>query len=222
MTNPTTEPSARLIGLLALPIIVYLSTRWIHIFITDAHTYLIYDYTGRLLILIYVICIPEVRAFALSCYQRPWRGRQGRLPWGVLFAITVIIQCFGWELAGYLSQPLNSSQVHTKLFIPIHIEEVWLQLVDLSLGLALVAFSEELLFRGIMKRLLESVIENKIAIIFVASLIFGLMHWPGGVGKIVNTGITGVFFMVSYFYAKSLWPCTVAHYLINFIYFSEI
>ena len=87
---------------------------------------------------------------------------------------------------------------------------------DLTIGIALVALSEELLFRGLIYNRL-----TKHKVLF-SSILFGLIHWGSGFDSVVIATIIGVLFALSYKKTGSIYPAIAAHYLIDFILFSEI
>ena len=95
-----------------------------------------------------------------------------------------------------------------------------LRWLDLSLGLLLVAFSEELVFRRVAARALKAVGSGTIVILTISSLAFGLIHWGKGPGSVVATTLTGAALMTLYLKTGRLWPPVVAHWAINFVSFA--
>jgi membrane protease YdiL (CAAX protease family) len=94
----------------------------------------------------------------------------------------------------------------------------WLHLVDLVFGLALVATSEEILFRRCMRHMFQPLLgEDKMVI--VTSLIFGAYHWWTGIGNVVAVALLGVPLMLFYLRSKALWPVVVAHYFTDVLAF---
>ena len=93
---------------------------------------------------------------------------------------------------------------------------------DLTLGLMFVAVCEELVFRGYLFALLRRYTRNAAVIVIAAALAFGLIHWSGGMHRIVATGVIGAIFMMLYLRVRSLHPLILAHFLINFIDFSGL
>ena len=89
--------------------------------------------------------------------------------------------------------------------------------IDLTVGLALVAVVEELVFRGVMLEVLRRYTTSTVLIVVVSSLLFGLIHWSGGLHAVVVTSIIGAVFMVGYLAGGSLLPVMLAHFVINFI-----
>jgi uncharacterized protein len=85
--------------------------------------------------------------------------------------------------------------------------------IDTVFGLALVAFSEEVVFRRCARHLLRTYLGDGIALVAVTSVLFGAYHWWTGVGNILAAIITGLLLMLFLQRAGSLWPVVIAHYL---------
>lgn len=65
----------------------------------------------------------------------------------------------------------------------------WLYLVDVAFGIALVAYSEEIVFRRCARHLFQIYLGDSYVSVFVTSLLFGAYHWWTGVGNIVEAAI---------------------------------
>ncbi len=99
------------------------------------------------------------------------------------------------------------------------LEPKWLAQADWVLGLAFVAVSEELIFRGALPRLLGRSGLAPGAALGVAAAVFGLVHWSLGFGHVVQAALIGVWFGVAVRLAGSLWPVMLAHYVVNLVAF---
>ncbi|MDD4952769.1 MAG: CPBP family intramembrane metalloprotease [Desulfovibrionaceae bacterium] len=95
-----------------------------------------------------------------------------------------------------------------------------LRLLDLSLGLGLVAISEEIVFRGLARSALAGL--GAWPCVVLSGLVFGAGHWSLGLAACLNAALIGALFMVSTMRAKSVWPAAAAHYVINLVYFSGL
>lgn len=95
----------------------------------------------------------------------------------------------------------------------------WLHAVDLTFGVALVAVSEELLFRAALPAVLARYLRSPAAVVVVTSVVFGLIHWPNGIANVVAGSITGVLLMLSVYWTRSIVPALLAHYLENVVHF---
>ena len=101
------------------------------------------------------------------------------------------------------------------------IEHVSLYWFDLTFGLMLVAVSEEFVFRGVVKQVIEGFVPNRLVVVALSSVIFGLVHWRYGVSSVVGAFVFGVVYMILFMSTRSLWSLVIAHYATNFIYFSN-
>jgi len=90
---------------------------------------------------------------------------------------------------------------------------VYLKIFDLSIGLLLVALSEEVVFRGLLLNLL-----NRYSVI-VSSILFGLIHWGSGIATVVVATLIGIFFAHTTLKTNSIYPVLIAHFCINFLLF---
>jgi membrane protease YdiL (CAAX protease family) len=89
----------------------------------------------------------------------------------------------------------------------------WLYLVDVVFGIALVAFSEEVVFRRCARHVFQERVRDGYALVAVTSLLFGAYHWWTGVGNIVEAAMMGVLLMLFYRRSGALWPVVLGHYL---------
>jgi uncharacterized protein len=94
--------------------------------------------------------------------------------------------------------------------------------IDLTLGLALVALCEELVFRGYLHAIFRQMAMPPVVIIVMSSTAFGLAHWCLGLPAVLITGLIGAVLMTAYMRTGSLYAMVLAHFLINFIDFSGV
>ena len=92
---------------------------------------------------------------------------------------------------------------------------------DMTIGLALVAVSEELVFRKFALNWMRSRGMSAVAIILLSAVLFALMHWGSGLHRIAATFVFGVVAMAFYLRHTRLLPLITAHYLANFIAFAD-
>ncbi len=88
-----------------------------------------------------------------------------------------------------------------------------LYLVDVVLGIALVAYSEEIVFRRCARHVFKTHLGDGYRLAFVTSFLFGAYHWWTGVGNIVEAAMMGVLLMLFFQRAHALWPMVLGHYL---------
>jgi membrane protease YdiL (CAAX protease family) len=96
----------------------------------------------------------------------------------------------------------------------------WLQIVDDVFGLALVAYSEEMVFRRCAHHLFKTYLGDGRALVAVTSLLFGAYHWWTGIGNIVEAVIMGILLMLLYRRSGALWPVVLGHYLTDIVDFA--
>ncbi|WP_320174209.1 type II CAAX endopeptidase family protein [Maridesulfovibrio sp.] len=95
-----------------------------------------------------------------------------------------------------------------------------LYMLDMTFGLALVAISEEIIFRGLAFTALKDRSYSIPQVFLISAIIFGLIHWSQGPVAVVATAITGSGLMVCMYCTGSIYPTIIAHYVINYLSFS--
>ena len=96
----------------------------------------------------------------------------------------------------------------------------WLHAVDVTFGLALVAFQEEIYFRRCARAVVRNWLGDGFGMIIATSLLFAAYHWWTGLGNMVTAGLFGIGAMWLYRRAGSIWPVMLAHYLADLIVFA--
>lgn len=127
------------------------------------------------------------------------------------FAI-LVMGIISFKSIGHINSPFETYQ------FPAYPSSVY-RTIDLTLGLLLVAISEELLFRGYIINLLEKNIKNKVYILLLSCLSFSLIHWGAGVDSLIGTFLWGIAPSIYYLKTKNLLPCIIAHYITNLVIF---
>jgi len=92
--------------------------------------------------------------------------------------------------------------------------------LDMTFGLALVAVSEEIIFRGLAFTTLKDSNDSPRKIFLFSAIIFGLIHWSQGPIAIMATAVTGTGLMLCMYCTGSVYPTIIAHYVINYLSFS--
>lgn len=176
----------------------------------DAASWIFWDYTGRLLGLAVLAAIPGARAVAFRCEAR-------RLPlWKIaLWIAGTVLVCIG---AVGLGRIINAAFPLT-VFGSYPRPHGWLRLVDLTFGLALVAFSEEIVFRRCARRMLQPHLGDGHLLVLATSLLFGAYHWSTGLGTMIGASISGALLMLFYQRSGALWLVMLAHYLVDLYFF---
>jgi membrane protease YdiL (CAAX protease family) len=94
------------------------------------------------------------------------------------------------------------------------------RLWDLTLGLALVAISEEILFRWYLDRAIRGFIRSEPGRIFLAATLFALAHWSRLAVGVFPAFLFGVIYAILYRRIGSVWPLAVAHYIVDLMEYS--
>jgi uncharacterized protein len=170
-----------------------------------------WDYAGRLGGLEVLAAIPAARAAAFR-----FEARRLSL-WKIALWIAGIVVVSIW-LVG-LSRMINASFPTTVLgrYLRPH---GWLYFVDLTFGLTLVAFSEEIVFRRCARHLLQPYLGDGYLLVLATSLVFAGYHWWAGLGAVIAVSIWGAILMLFYQRSGALWPVVLAHYLIDLYIFA--
>jgi membrane protease YdiL (CAAX protease family) len=143
-----------------------------------------------------------------------WRFRSSR---DVFLGIVLFV--FMFLAAGYLDQLLQAagfSKPATPLpkFLTAHGSAEYLLAVVL---VAVVAFAEEIIFRGYMILRLTEVTGNSVAAILVSSVIFALGHGYEGTAGVITVAFMGLAFAIVYVRTGSLAAPMIMHFLQDFI-----
>ena len=178
----------------------------------SATAVLIIDYGSRVLSLAILFLTPSLRTIVLASLRMPamfWESIGWIL---VCTAVVASVHEFAGRVISRLVPGLD-------LFDFPVIENNLVRWLDLTLGLALVAISEELIFRSAMGPLLRQRAYSPAAVLWVSAILFAAIHWSGGLGVIVTALVAGVLFMWVYQRIGSVVPLIVAHFLVDFLLF---
>lgn len=100
------------------------------------------------------------------------------------------------------------------------IEDAILRAFDRSVGIALVAVSEELVFRYVAARALERF--PAWMLYGASSLIFGFIHLPQGIANVASAAVVGLILMWLFRATRSLWPPIAVHFAFDVLIFAGI
>ena len=92
-------------------------------------------------------------------------------------------------------------------------------LFDLTFGLLLVGFSEELVCRGLTLSVLKKRLPIP-AVYAVSALLFSLMHWSLSTHNLVDAFVYGLIFVPATLATGTIWPGVVVHFLVNFVLYT--
>jgi restriction endonuclease len=97
----------------------------------------------------------------------------------------------------------------------------WLNAFDLVFGLALVAVSEEIIFRQYIRQAFQPYLGNGIFALLTTSVLFGAYHWWAGLGNVLLATTVGIFLMLMMRRSGALWPVVLTHYLVDLFVFAQ-
>jgi uncharacterized protein len=191
--------------------VVPVSTAWqlLRLQQLDPAAWLLADYGGRLLVLALLVIDPAVRA-AVFRRERLKISLAVVINWGLaLIPILIASKIVADVYAAYL--PTFRLGFYPR-------PEGWLNLFDLTFGIALVAVHEEIVYRRAARLALAGLGDGK-AMIVVSALLFGAFHWWTGIPNVFYATVFGVVAMLIYRRTGALWPIVVIHYLADLVAF---
>lgn len=183
-------------------------------FIALKGTYGVYliDYVTRGIVLVGCLIWPLSRAIA----REPLKSHP-RVEFMTLAVL--VLPVVGRLFYNFVEVPLINWFGWTGLFQFHHITDPTLYWLDLSLGLFVVALSEELIFRKFALSWLLSANKSKMQIVIISAGVFSLIHWGNGFGRLAYTFLFGLVYMAAYLKLKRLWPFVLAHWIEDFVAF---
>jgi membrane protease YdiL (CAAX protease family) len=178
---------------------------------SDPSTWIFWDYAGRVGALAVLVAIPSARAVAFQ------RERLSTTYWEAASWIAGIV-LFDHYVCGWIRRTINAALPATVLggYPELH---GWLHIFDAVFGLAVVAYSEEIVFRRCARHVFQPYLNDGYALILVTSILFGAYHWWTGIGNIVEAVLMGILLMLFYRRSAALWPVVLAHYLTDVVDF---
>lgn len=171
-----------------------------------------FDYVARIAAL--VLIWPQIRLLALNTVRNGWYAPKPSIIGDILLVFIMLLlslfmvrQLFGW---------VESKPLFTYPFIAL----APLRILDLTVGLALVAVSEELVFRAALMNRLKQILRRTDMTVVVSAIIFGAIHWGTGWGNSLTALALGIAFGMFYLSTRRVAPLIVVHYLFNLALFS--
>jgi uncharacterized protein len=207
--SPRTIPAPVWFTAALIPMI---ASQIIRLYQHDAAAWILWDYLGRICGLAVLAAIPSARAVAFR------REALGMALWKAALWIACIVAADQY-LSRSAIQTINTTLPAMALGNYPQ-SGGWLHLIDLVCGLALVAYSEETLFRRCARQVFQSYAGDGVALILTTSLLFGAYHWWAGVGNIVEATVMGVLLMLFFQRSMALWPVVLSHYLADIFDFA--
>jgi membrane protease YdiL (CAAX protease family) len=172
--------------------------------------WLLIDYGSRLLALGIVLALVRRKISRAAEFGLTGIPFQSGLLWLLLLTVTgLVIDQVGWR---FLEQLLPD----TRLASMPKIENSFVNIFDLTFGVALVAASEEAVFRGYFYSALRDRLPPR-ALVALSAILFGMIHWSQGLHAVVSTALWGILPMVSMVRTGSIIPAMMAHYITDLV-----
>lgn len=193
-----------------ISIIPFILNDFSSVYASPYSQWVLVDYACRLAVLGFVAVMVGRRSLAPGDLFLSFKGKGALAYWALLLAA----MSYGYHLAsGPWLAPLDGVwSVSTVAYD----RGAALFALDMTLGLGLVAVSEEIVFRGLALSALKTFTRNPVVILLASSLVFALIHWSTGLGNILDSFAYGLLFMAVTLRTGSIVPATVIHYNLDF------
>ncbi|MDA0369171.1 MAG: type II CAAX endopeptidase family protein [Proteobacteria bacterium] len=167
------------------------------------------DYGSKALAIIAVFAVPSLRAAVVR--GAAWPSLRWSTVGGTIGIVVLTIATFSW-----LDESGLDATTALQTFLPI--EQPWLVAFDLTVGLALTAIAEEIVFR----RLFLDALGTRLPVFSlyaVSATLFAGIHWSNGLGTIAGAFLVGLLLIWLTRRAGTVIPAVVAHFFINLVLF---
>jgi membrane protease YdiL (CAAX protease family) len=203
------EQDRRLV-ILAILSSIFLLNDYLFLMAGSLAAWLMIDYGSRLLAIGIVLWLIRRKLSAPAEFGLRGLPLRSGLPWMLLLTgAGVLIDQVGWRV---LEQVLPNTQLAT---MP-KIQNPFMNYIDLTFGVALVAVSEEIVFRGYCFSALQGRWPSWV-VVAISAVLFGMIHWSQGLHAIVSTALWGILPMVAMARTGSIFPSLIAHYITDLI-----
>ncbi len=177
----------------------------------DAMNWLLLDYAGRLTGLAILAAIPNARSTA-------FKQIRVRVTWLELAVWIAGIVVFAFYVGHPVMHAIDRAIPGTRLGGAPDPHGM-LRWFDMTFGLALVAFHEEIVFRRAARFAFGKVWGDGWRMVVATALVFGAYHWWTGLGNIAYATLFGMVAMLALRRLGAIWPIVLAHYLVDAITF---
>ena len=205
LETPPARPQAAWLAVLVLPLAL---NDFAYMRAATAPEWLAWDYVSKAAPLALALAVPGLRrtlGAGMPLARPVWECAL----WSA-GAVGVVL-----ALYFHLKVPLDQVFPETMLFSFPGLEQRTLFWFDVTAGLALTAVSEEVIFRGLFRSVVERLGGGRAAVVVASSLVFALVHWSNGVGNLVFTFLAGAVLMALYLRTGSLAPPILAHHAVD-------
>jgi len=191
---------------------VFLLNDFLFLLAKSLGSWLLIDYGSRLLAVGIVFALVRKKTARAAEFGLTGISFPSGLAWLLLLTATgLLIDQVGWR---YLERHLP----HMQLVSMPKIKNSFLNIFDLTFGVALVALSEELVFRGYCYSAFRDRLSPGV-LVALSVVLFGMIHWSQGLHAVVSAALWGVLPMVSVVRTGSIIPAMIAHYITDFVSF---
>lgn len=181
--------------------------------IDDFTQWALFDWMKRALVIGLIFAFPAVRILAFRKEDdRIYLVPAVVFTTVILWAQTIIYFKFHNNIYRYF-------EAYSLFSVPTA-PDINLAFADLTLGLLLVAVSEEYVFRKLMAGYLADRYGWLVAIV-VSSVAFAAIHWSQGPAGLIVAGIHGVLYAALFCLTGRIWPSIACHYLLDFLVYFE-
>ena len=178
--------------------------------------WLLIDYSVRISALSIILYLLKRKISVPSEFGLVKIGVKSLIIWAAVSSIIgIAVDQIVWR---YLERILPETQI---MSFP-KIKNPFVKGFDLTAGMLLVSITEELIFRGYYFSVLRSHTKSPFIVVSISSLMFGLIHWSLGLHGIIVAAMWSILPMVAIWKTSSVYPVIVAHYVTDFISFSEM
>ncbi len=129
---------------------------------------------------------------------------------------------FLYLLDAHVFPVLARSLPYLHLFRPPAIRNEVLLIFDLTIGLALVAVSEELAFRRVAFSALQRLGLGGKGVVLASAAIFALVHLTSGLDALLNVFLLGLMLGTVFWVTRRLSLCVILHYLHHSLGFERL
>ena len=203
---------SKVVSLIIL-ISIFLLNDLFFIHVKSWQAFLVVDYGSRILAILIILYLLKSRRCTLAELGYNKIRVRAFIAWSVILCATgILIDHYGWKF-------FMKILPNTALFNFPGIENKFVKIFDLSIGMILVSLTEETIFRGYCFSVLKDYIKNPVALVAVSAVIFGSIHWSLGLDAVIMTALWSILPMISVIRTGSILPALIAHYATDFMYF---
>lgn len=191
-------------------IIPFILNDFSNIYAASYGQWVLIDYVCRLAALAFLGVTARLGGLTLADLSVSFGGKDRLACWTLFLAAMAFAYC---GLSRVFLAPLDAVW---KVPGMVYDRQSALLAVDMTFGLALVAVSEEMIFRGLALAALRKPADNTFAILVASSLVFALIHWSTGFKNIIDCFVYGLLFMVATMRTKSIVPAAIVHFALDY------